>query len=173
MRNEIEEFRLVKKEDLKRIVIFSSLSDDMLDKVAPIIDFLRFDEREAVFREGQIAERFYMVRRGKVLLEKRISGKVAVSLGTVKAGFSFGWSALLDGGPYTSDAICAEPCEIFSARREKILPLMDADKAMGYIISQSLLRIIKKRLDLRTEQLLRAIQNHPDLQSLLSASVDI
>ncbi len=143
----------------------SYLKDEHLEKLLPVVDFLRFEEREAVFREGDIADRFYMLRRGKILLEKRISEKITVSVGTIKPGFSFGWSAMLDGGPYTSDAICAEACEVFSIRREKILPLMDSDFEIGYIISQRLLRVIKKRLDLRTEQFLRAISKHPDLES--------
>ncbi len=153
-------------EDLKRIVILDYLKDESLKKLLPTVDFLRFEERDAVFREGDIAHRFYMLRRGKVLLEKRISDKITVSVGTIKPGFSFGWSAMLDGGPYTTDAICAEPCEVFSIRREKILPLMDSDVEIGYVISQRLLRVIKKRLDLRTEQFLRAISQHPDMQSL-------
>jgi CRP-like cAMP-binding protein len=165
MANDTQSSTWINKEDLKRIVILSYLSDDMLDKIVPIIDMLKYDEREAIFQEGDIAERFYMLRRGKILLEKRISDKITVSVGSVKAGFSFGWSAMLDGGPYTSDAICAEPCVIFSVRREKILPLMDSDPDLGYIVSQRLIRVIKKRLDLRTEQFIRAIQNHPDLQS--------
>ena len=152
-------------DDLKRIVVLSYLSNALLEKLLPTIDFLRFDERDAVFSEGDIADRFYMLRRGKILLEKRISDKITVSVGTIKAGFSFGWSAMLDGGPYTSQAICSEACEVFSVRREKILPLMDADPEMGYIISQRLLRVIKKRLDLRTEQFLRAISHHPDIET--------
>lgn len=152
-------------EDLKKIVLLRHLTDEMLKKVMPIVDFLRFDERESIFREGDSADRFYMLTRGKILLEKRISEKITVSVGTVKPGFSFGWSAMLGGGSYASDAICAEPCETFSFKREKILPLMDADPKMGYIMSQRLLRIVKRRLDHRTEQFLRAISTHPDLRS--------
>jgi hypothetical protein len=37
---------------------------------------------------------------------------------------------------------------------------------MGYIFSQRLLRVMKSRLDHRTEQFMRVIRNHPDLQSL-------
>ena len=165
MANDTQSLAFINKRDLKRIVILGYLTDDMLDKIVPVIDMLKYDEGEAIFREGDIAERFYMLRRGKILLEKRISDKITVSVGSVKAGFSFGWSAMLDGGPYTTDAICSEPCEIFSVRRERILPLMDSDPPLGYIISQRLIRVIKKRLDLRTEQFIRAIRNHPDLQS--------
>jgi len=157
---------LLSIEDLKQVVILSYLNDELLEKLLPTIDFLQFEERDAVFREGDIADRLYMLRRGKILLEKRISDKITVSVGTIKPGFSFGWSAMLDGGPYTSNAICAEPCDVFSIRREKILPLMDSDHEMGYIISQRLLRVMKKRLDLQTEQFLRAISHHPDLETL-------
>ena len=157
---------MVSIEDLKRIVILGYLSDEQLESLLPLIDQLMFDEKDVVFKEGDISDRFYMLKRGKILLEKRISDKITVSVGTVKAGFSFGWSAMLDGDPYTSDAISAEPCEVFSMRREKILPLMDADPALGHTLSQRLLRVIKKRLDIRTEQFLRAISKHPDIQSL-------
>ena len=37
---------------------------------------------------------------------------------------------------------------------------------MGMRMHQRLLVIIKKRLDVRTEQFRQAIMNHPDMQSL-------
>ena len=158
---------MVSIEDLRRIVLLGYLNEEQIKKLLPLIDQLMFDEKDVVFREGDISERFYLLRKGKILLEKRISDKITVSVGSVKAGFSFGWSAMLDGDPYTSDAICAEPSEVFSLRREKILPLMDSDPALGYILSQRLLRVIKKRLDIRTEQFLRSISKHPDIDSLV------
>ena len=69
-------------EDLKRVVILSYLNDELLEKLLPAIDFLRFEERDSVFLEGDIADRFYMLRRGKILLEKRTSDKITVSVGT-------------------------------------------------------------------------------------------
>jgi CRP-like cAMP-binding protein len=157
---------MVSKEELKQIAILSYLTDEMLDKMLPIIDVLRFDEQEIIFREGDFADRFFMVKRGKVLLELRVSDKATVSVGSVKPGFSFGWSAMLDSGAYTTDAVCAEATELYSARREKILNLFNNDHSMGYVMTQRLIRIMKKRLDIRTEQFIRLIKNHPDMQHL-------
>ncbi|MEW6671508.1 MAG: cyclic nucleotide-binding domain-containing protein [Thermodesulfobacteriota bacterium] len=157
---------MLTKEDFKKIVLLRHLTDDMLDKLLPHIELKIFSESDLIFREGDAADHFYMLKRGKVLLEKRLSEKITVSVGAVKAGFSFGWSAMLDDGAYTSDAVCAETCDVLSVRREKMLNLMNEDHSLGYIFTQGLLRIIKKRLDHRTEQFLRAIQNHPDIQSL-------
>lgn len=157
---------MVSKDELKKIVMLSYLKEDMLEKLVPHMDVLTFDERETVFKEGDIPDRFYMLRRGKILLEKRISGKITVSVGSIKPGYSFGWSSMLDSDRYTSNAVCAEPCEVFSIRSKKMKKMIDDDPLMGYIFTQRLLRVIKARLDSRTEQFLRAIKNQPELQPL-------
>jgi len=158
---------MVTIKDLKAIVILGFLTDDMIDKILPITESLKFDEGEVVFREGESAEIFYMVRRGKILLEQRISEKITISMGTVKPGYAFGWSAMLGGTTYTSDAVCAERSDIFSINGIELTRLLDKDHSMGYMMTQRVLRIIKKRLEIRTEQFLRAIKDHPDIQHLV------
>ena len=44
---------MVSKEDLKQIAMIGYLTDEMIEKMLPIIDVLRFDEQEIIFREGQ------------------------------------------------------------------------------------------------------------------------
>jgi CRP-like cAMP-binding protein len=157
---------MVSREDLKRILVLRYLSDEMLDKIIPIVDILYFDEREVIFKEGDKGIRFYLLKRGKVVLEKRISDKLSFSAGSVKPGYSFGWSAMLEEGEYTLNAIAAEPCEVFSVSGEKIKKLLNEDHSMGYILNQGLLRVLKKRLDHRTEQFIRVLTQHPDIKSL-------
>ncbi len=159
---------MVSKEDLKQIVMLGYLNDEMREKLTPIVDVLNFDEQEAVFTEAQKADRLFMLRRGKILLEKRMSDKITVSVGAVKPGYVFGWSAMFDGASaYSSDAICAEPCEVFSMRTKRIQKILDNNPEMGYIFNQRLMRTLKSRLDHRTTQFLRAIQNHPEIQGLI------
>ncbi len=157
---------MVPKEDLKKVVLLGYLTDTMLDKVAPIVDLLTFDEGEFVFKQGVFPDRFYMLKRGKILLELRISDKVTVTVGAIEQGFAFGWSAMLDEGAYTTNAVCAEPCEVFSLGREKLLSLLENDHTIGYRMSQRLLRVLKKRLDIRTEQFVRLLKAHPDMKTL-------
>ena len=103
---------MVSIEDLKSILVLRYLSDEMLDKVTRIVDILNFDEREVIFREGDEGTRFHLLKRGKVVLEKRISDKLSYAAGSVKPGYSFGWSAMLEEGDYTLDAVATEPCEV-------------------------------------------------------------
>jgi CRP-like cAMP-binding protein len=158
---------MIAREDLKKIVMLGYLTDPMLDSLIPITDLLLFDENEIIFNQGDPSDRLYMVKQGKVLLEQRITDKITVSISAIKPGFTFGWSAMLDEETYTSGAIAAEPCELFSLREEKIKSLFDKDHSLGFIMSQRLLVIMKKRYDIRTEQFIKTIKHHPDLVSLL------
>ena len=157
---------MLTKEDLKQIRMLAHLTDPMLDRLAQIIDVLKLDKDEILIKEGEPAERFYMLRSGNVLLEQRISDKVTACVGSVKPGFSFGWSTMVDNGVYTSDAVCVEPSEIYSFKRDKINTLFEQDPEMGFRMYQRLLEMIKKRLDYRTRQFRQAIKDHPDMQNL-------
>ena len=157
---------MVDREELKKIIMFSNLTDAMLDNLIPIIDVLNFDKDEIIFHENGPAHRYYMMHTGYVTLEQRISDEVTAIVGSIKPGFSFGWSAMLEDGLYTSDAVCVEPSEVFSFKRDKIFKLFEQDPALGLHMYQRLMVIIKKRLDYRTSQFRMAIVNHPDMHNL-------
>ena len=142
------------------------LEDHMLDRLTSITDVLTFTENETIFKQGDTADRFYMVKRGKVLLEQKMTDKITVSVGSVKPGFAFGWSIMIEEGYYTTNAVCAEPCEIFSMRGNKIRNLCEKDPYMGFLLNQRLLVILKKRYDHRTEQFLKVLKHHPDIKDL-------
>jgi len=141
---------MVTKEDIQDIVILGYLTEVMIEELLPHFSLHRFSEREIVFRGGQTAEMLCMLKKGKILLEQRISEKVTVSMGSMPAGFSFGWSAILGGGAYTVDAVCAEPCEVLMVQGKMLRTMFDNNPQMGYLLLQRLIRVVKKRLDHRT-----------------------
>lgn len=157
---------MITRQDLKQIVMLTYLTDPMLDSLVQIIDVLKFDKDEIIFREKEPSTRFYMLKAGQVLLEQRISDEVTACVAAIKPGYSFGWSAMMENETYTVDAVCEEPSEVFSFTSEKFRKLFQQDPEMGLRIHQRLLVIIKKRLDIRTEQFKKAIMHHPDMQSL-------
>jgi CRP-like cAMP-binding protein len=158
---------MITRATLKELVMLGYLTDEMLDQLVPIAEFLQFEDREFVFSQGESADRFYFVQQGKVLLEQRVSPTVSITLSAINPGYSFGWSALLDDASYTVSALCAEPCQVISFRADKLISLFDKNHSLGYIMSQRLLRVIQKRFEIRTEQFVKAIQHHPDFGSLM------
>lgn len=157
---------MITREELKQIVMLTYLTEPMLDNLAQIIDVLKFNKDEFIFRVKEPSERFYMLKTGHVLLEQRISDQVTACIGSIKPGYSFGWSSMIENEKYTVDAICQEPSEVFSFKPEKIRKLYQQDPEMGLRMYARLMVILKKRLDIRTEQFRNAIMNHPDMQSL-------
>jgi CRP-like cAMP-binding protein len=158
---------MVSIEALRGIYILENLTDEMLEKIRPLIEPLQFKEREVVFEEGEKAENFFILKRGKILLEVEISEMIIISLGSIKSGYSFGWSALLSGPSYTSYAVCAEPCEVFAIPGRKFLDVLHEDDIMGSRVMEFVAKIIKNRLERRTEQFLKVMSKHPDIQKLL------
>ena len=161
---------MITVDDLKNILILSHLTDDMIAAMVPHIEQTRYEENEIIFKEFEPADNFYMLKRGKVVLELQVSEKAAVSIGAVKPGFSFGWSAILENAIYTTNAVCAETTEVLAINSEALKRLLENNYEMGYRFTQRLLVIMKKRLDIRSEQLLRVIKNHPDMHHLFDKS---
>ena len=158
---------MVARDDLKQIFMLRYLSDEMLDKLIPITELVHFEKRELIFRQGEKSRHFYMLKEGKVILEQRITDKIAVSVSAIKPGNAFGWSAMLDGEEYTIDAVCAEPCKVFTLGDKELKALFEEDHSLGFLMSQRLLRIIKKQYDIRTEQFLKTLRHHPEISNLL------
>jgi len=163
---------MISKEELRKIVILGNLTDPMLELMIPLVERAHFSERDYIFKQGDMAENFYMLARGKVLLEQRISDKMTVSIESIRPGYSMGWSALLTGGlepysRYTSSAICTEPSEVFVINGYDLNNLMDEHPELGHLIGRRLVRVIAKRLRHRTEQFVRIIRQHPDIENLV------
>ncbi|MCK5541306.1 MAG: cyclic nucleotide-binding domain-containing protein [Desulfobacterales bacterium] len=158
---------MIAVQDLKQFVMFGYLSDDMLKSLIPITEILLFEENEMVFKQGEEADRLFLLKTGKVLLEHRITDKITVSMSSIKPGFSFGWSSMLENDVYSSNAICSETCQVYSFRDFKIKKIMEENHSLGFVISQRLLHVLKKRYDVRTRQLVKTIKFHPDIGNLL------
>ena len=158
---------MVTIEQLKQFVLLSYLTDAMLETLIPITEMQTFDENERIFTQGDPADRLFLLKQGKVLLENRIAEKITVSMTSIKPGYSFGWSAMLDEDVYSSDAIATEPSQVLSFREQKLKKIMDEDHSLGFIISRRMLNVIKKRYDVRTEQFGKTIKLHPEISKLL------
>ncbi|MBW2566796.1 MAG: Crp/Fnr family transcriptional regulator [Deltaproteobacteria bacterium] len=158
---------MVSAQDLKGIELFAGLTDGMLDKLAPLVQTESFDERAIIYETGNPAERFYSLKRGKVLLETELAPAVIISLGSIKPGYSFGWEALRPPASYATYAVCTEPCDVYMVPGDKFLGLLDADHTMGYLVMQKTARILENRLRRRSAQFLKVLSKHPEIGALL------
>ena len=158
---------MVPVSELKGIVMCQALDESMLEKVARITDLVYYREGDIVFRQEDDADYFYMLKRGKVLLEVYVAEFITIVTGAVKPSYSFGWSALTDQPRYTSFAVCAEDCEILRVPGNRYVGLMESDYRLGYLVMKSVARITRRRLDLRTREFVKVITKHPEILGLI------
>ena len=77
---------MITKDELRKIVILGYLTDSMMEKLIPLVERIHLNEQDYLFRQGDLAEKFFMLNRGKVLLEQRISDKMTVSIESIRPG---------------------------------------------------------------------------------------
>lgn len=161
---------MVSIEDLKRISVLDNLTEPMLENMRPLAQLNLFGERHVIYEEGQEADYFYMLLKGKVILEVEASELIMISIEAIKPGYSFGWSALLPGSKCNTYAICVEPCEMMAVPGGKFLELLDKDHTIGYKFMKRVVSILKGRVERRTGQFLKVMSKHPDIQKLMGLS---
>lgn len=165
---------MITKDDLTGLVLFESLSEDQRESLLPYLKLMQYKPGENIFKSGDPAKQFYFLKTGKIVLEKRLSEKVTVSFGSVKPGYSFGWSSMLgtENARYTIESLCSEPCKVVVMDAAGVMDLIKKDRDLGCIFYSRLLMVIKRRLEVRTEQFVRSIANHPECAVFLDEETD-
>ena len=161
---------MVSLEELKKISVLDNLSRPMLQKLQPLAQLSIFGEHHVIFETGQDADYFYMLLKGKLILEVEATETIMISLESIKAGQSFGWSALFPGSKYRALALCVEPCETMAVRGSDFLELCERDHELGYRFMNRVADILGRRVVRRSEQFLKVMSRHPDLQKLMGLS---
>lgn len=157
---------MISKDDFKNTNIFGNLTDEMIEKLIPLAEKVTYEQREHVFKEGDAVENFYIIKRGTILIEQKLTDKMTVTAGTITAGECFGYSSLFSEGNYSTNAVCSDQCEVLVMNGERIIDLLKNDHSMGFYVMQSIVSVLNQRLVRRTDQFLSAVRTHPEIHEL-------
>ena len=119
--------RMVRKVDL-----FAPMTIGQMEMVLPYILLCSYDEREAVFRQGEEGDALYIVYEGEVAVRAK-SGFFGFpkEVARLKPGDFFGEMALLNREKRTATIVCRRPTRLFvllAADFEYVLRLNPAFK---------------------------------------------
>jgi len=101
---------------------------------------------EFVFREGDPADRLFLIRAGRIALEQHVSGRTPTQMETLQDGDVLGFSWLFEAGRWTLDARAVEATQLFALDGPCVQREMQADTALGLAISQQLMHQLYARL---------------------------
>ena len=128
------------------VPIFQGMSQEALELVAGCATNVRFVDGEMLFREGDDADVFYVIRHGRVALDMYVPARGPVTIETVDPGEVIGWSWLFP--PYRwhfdAKALGLVRATVFDAAclREKC----EQDPAFGYDLMGRFAQVMIERL---------------------------
>lgn len=115
-----------------------------------------FKAGEVIFREGDPANRFYLIESGKVELESRKQDRPPVHIQTIGAGDVLGWSWLFPPYYWNFEAQAAEPAKAIFFYGTRLREKCDEDRAFGYELMKRMSAVMLQRLQATRKQLLDA-----------------
>jgi len=127
--------------DLKQIPIFSSLSDQHVEKIREIIEEINVNKGAAIFRQGESGDAFYIIISGKVKISKREEAEEK-TITILKEGEFFGEMALLEEAPRMASAICVEDARLYKISQKNFGYIMLLNPA----ISLKIMRFMSDRV---------------------------
>ena len=118
-----------------------------------------FKKGEMVFREGAPANRFYLIRSGRVELESEIKERDPMLIQTIGPGDVLGWSWLFSPYHWRFDAHAATPVKAIVFYGTRLREQCEQDPVFGYELMKRTAEVVIKRLqaarkylvELRTE----------------------
>lgn len=124
----------------------SGLSPDAVGTIAGCGRNMLFRAGEYLFREDQPADRFYLLRAGRVSLETFVPGRGAVAFSTLTDGGIVGLSWLV--APYRArfDARAVDTVRAVAFDAACLRGKCDADPALGYALMQRFMPAMVERL---------------------------
>jgi CRP-like cAMP-binding protein len=131
---------------LLEVPVFAGLTSDQLEFVAGCASNARFKDGEMLFREGDKADIFYVIRHGSVALEIFAPPSGAVTIETVEAGEVVGWSWLFPPYRRYFDARAVGLVRATAFDGTCLRDKCDADPALGYQLMSRFAQVLIERL---------------------------
>ena len=124
---------------------FAGLDDEAITLVTGCAVNAHLRPGDHLFREGEPADTFYVVRHGRVAIQTRTpTGGVVVD--TAHDGDVVGWSWLVPPHRWAFDAVVTEQTSVVAIDGACLRGKCEADPALGYALLQRVVQVMATRL---------------------------
>ncbi len=144
---------------LSEFALFRNLPEDLLEKVAKLGEEASFSQGDAIFREGDEANKLHFLLNGEIILKVKLTSRPEhITVSAVRQQYeSFGWSGVVSPFHYTASAFCEEDCKVLMISGKEFMTLLDENPEAGYTVMQRITEIIASRLRNSRQALLKTL----------------
>src|ERR1700731_2729421 len=115
---------------------------------------VHFKKGQTILREGEMANRFYLIERGKVVLESGEGFGEPVVIETIGAGDLLGWSWMFPPYVWHFTARAVEPTEAIFFYGTILREYCEGDHSLGYELFKRMTPIMLRRLQAARKRML-------------------
>ncbi|MDD5680737.1 MAG: cyclic nucleotide-binding domain-containing protein [Candidatus Omnitrophica bacterium] len=145
-------------ENLKPILekhpFFKGLDREFLEFIVGCASNVRFKKGDTILREGQPADKFYLVREGKVDININTAQHNSITIQTINEGEILGWSWLIPPHRYRFDAKAAEDTRAIALDGKCLRNKCEENHELGYELLKRLAGVFTQRLEETRKQLI-------------------
>ena len=138
---------MISPEVLRRYPYFAKASDERLRQLAMLANEETHPAGEVLFREGDKADKLYIVAEGEVDIQYTLGSGELRTVDTLVPGELMMWSALVE--PYKSTAVgtTRQETKLIAIDSEALRNLCHEDHELAHTILLSLVKLLATRLE--------------------------
>jgi len=145
-------------ETLERIIaghpFFTDLETSYTELIVGCASNVRFKAGDYIFKEGNEAHEFYLIREGKVAVEILAPQRKPIVVETLDEGDILGWSWLLPPYVWKFNAHAIGATRAIALDGKCLRAKCEENHDLGYILLKRFAQIIERRLEAARFQLL-------------------
>lgn len=138
---------------------FLGMSEHHIRLLADCAIRSNFEADQVIFREGEMANRFYLIERGKIALESSTLGE-AVQIDEIGDGDLLGWSWLFPPYAWHFTARALERTTAIFFYGTVLRDYCEKDHSLGFELFKRMSIVMLRRLQAARQKLLNARQPH-------------
>jgi CRP-like cAMP-binding protein len=117
-----------------------------------------FEKEDVIFRQGEEASQFYLIRAGQVALQLFADRRGPLTILTIGEGDVLGWSWLSPSSRWKFTARALEPTRAIALEGKCLRDKAEADYRFGFELLKRLVQMIGERVQATSLQLLNVYE---------------
>jgi len=170
------EMRTEENERIKRLALhpfMRNLNHTQLALLADCALTSHFKAGKVIFREGEQADRFYLIEKGKVQLESGADYGEPVVIQTIGEGDLLGWSWMMPPYVWHFTARAVEPTEAIHFAAPILQQYCERDHSLGFELHKRMSAVMMKRLQAARKKMLSLHAHGEKLQPAIGLPPDV
>ena len=132
---------------LEQLPFLSGLSSEHLDLLASFATAARYNAQQRLFKSDTDADRFYIIRDGKIGVEIPAIEGEPLRLQTLGNGGVLGWSWVIPPYRWLFDARALSATDIIAVDGVKLREHIETDQSLGYQLLKRFAVLMQERLN--------------------------